>query len=97
MTSKGKPLPLHDTLRDLALLRASSVDLSDLLADDTAPQSSGNVEGVDAQESTTQSYAFVREARTVLRMHNSGETQKQAARIGKVQEELTDVLRSLSD
>jgi hypothetical protein len=95
MTSKDKPLPLHDTLRDLALLRASSVDLSVLVTDDAAPQSSGDVEGVE--ESTIQSYTFVREARTVLRMHSSGEAQKQAARIDKVQEELADVLRSLSD
>jgi hypothetical protein len=96
MTSKGKPLPLHDTLRDLAFLRASSVDLSGLVNNDTAPsQSSGGVEGVE--ESTIQSYAFVREARTVLRMHHSGDVQNQAARIEKVQEELVDVLRSLSD
>ncbi|KAG1745337.1 uncharacterized protein EDB91DRAFT_1120420 [Suillus paluster] len=97
MTSKSKPLPLHDTLRDLALLRASSVDLSGLIADDTTPSQSESrgVEGVD--ESTTQSYAFVKEARTALRMHNSGEAQKQATRIEQVQEELADVLRSLSD
>jgi len=96
MTSKGKPLPLHDTLRDLALLRASSVDFSGLIVDDTVPsQSSGGVEGVE--ESTILSYAFVREARTALGIHNSGEAQKQATRIEKVQEELSDVLRSLSD
>ncbi|KAG0704658.1 hypothetical protein DFH29DRAFT_910369 [Suillus ampliporus] len=96
MTSKGKPLPLHDTLHDLALLRASSVDLSGLIGDDTAPlQSSGGVEGIE--ESTIQSYAFAREARTALKMHNSGEAQKQATRIEKVQEELADLLRSLSD
>ncbi|KAG2140450.1 hypothetical protein BD769DRAFT_151040 [Suillus cothurnatus] len=93
MASKGTPLPLHDTLRDLALLRASSVDLSGLIADDT-PSSQPPKE---IEESTIQSYAFVREVRTALRMHNSGEAQKQAARIEKVQVELVDVLRSLSD
>ncbi|KAG1785562.1 uncharacterized protein HD556DRAFT_1421866 [Suillus plorans] len=96
MASKGIPLPLHDTLRDLALLRASSVDLSGLIADDTmSSQASKEAEGVE--ESTIQSYAFVREVRTALRMHNSGEAQKQATRIEKVQVELVDVLRSLSD
>ncbi|KAG2153887.1 hypothetical protein DEU56DRAFT_427214 [Suillus clintonianus] len=96
MTSKSTPLPLHDTLRDLALLRASSVDLSGLISEDAAPsQAPREVEGVE--ESTIQSYAFVREARTALRMHNSGEAQKQATRIETVQEELVDVLRSLSD
>ncbi|KAG1812632.1 uncharacterized protein BJ212DRAFT_1217772, partial [Suillus subaureus] len=84
-----------DTLRDLALLRASSVDLSALIADDLpSSQAPTEVEGVE--ESTIQSYAFVREVRTMLRMHNSGEAQKQAARIEKVQVELVDVLRSLS-
>ncbi|KAG1742226.1 hypothetical protein EDB19DRAFT_1702862 [Suillus lakei] len=96
MTSKGTPLPLHDTLRDLALLRASSVDLSGLISNDTASsQAPREVERVE--EFTIQSYAFVREARTALRMHNSGEAQKQAIMIEKVQEELVDVLRSLSD
>ncbi|KAG1840229.1 hypothetical protein C8R48DRAFT_740835 [Suillus tomentosus] len=96
MASKGIPLPLHDTLRDLALLRASSVDLSGLIADDTtSSQASKEAEGVE--ESTIQSYAFVREVRAALRMHNSGEAQKQATRIEKVQVELVDVLRSLSD
>jgi len=96
MTSKDKPLPLHGTLRDLALLRASSVDLSGLVTDDTAhQQSSGEVEGVE--ESTIQSLTFAREARMALRLHNSGEAQKQATRIEKVKEELVDVLRTLSD
>ncbi|KAG1851661.1 hypothetical protein F4604DRAFT_1304175 [Suillus subluteus] len=96
MASKGTPLPLHDTLRDLALLRASSVDLSGLIADDpTSSQAPREVEGVE--ESAIQSYAFVREVRTALRIHNSGEAQKQATRIETVQVELVDVLRSLSD
>ncbi|KAG2127590.1 uncharacterized protein EDB93DRAFT_1096451 [Suillus bovinus] len=96
MAPKETPLPLHDTLRDLALLRASCVDLSGLIADDTtSSQASREVEEVE--KSTIQSYAFVREARTALRLHNSGEAQKQATRIEKVQVELVDVLRSLSD
>ncbi|KAG1844167.1 hypothetical protein DFJ58DRAFT_30188 [Suillus subalutaceus] len=96
MASKGTPLPLHDTLRDLALLRASSIDLSGLIADDpTSSQAPREVEGVE--ESAIQSYVFVREVRTALRMHNSGEAQKQATRIENVQVELVDVLRSLSD
>ncbi|KAG2337528.1 hypothetical protein BDR05DRAFT_769424 [Suillus weaverae] len=93
MASKGTPLPLHGTLRDLALLRASSVDLSGLISDDTTSSQSPK----EVEESTMQSYAFVRDARTALRIHNSGEAQKQATRIEKVQVELVDVLRSLSD
>jgi hypothetical protein len=93
MTSKGTPLPLHDTLRDLALLRASSIDLSDLIADDTTSSQAPR----EVEESTIQSYAFVREARTALRMHDSGETQKQASRIEMLQVELVNVLGSLSD
>ena len=95
MASKNNPLPLHDTLRDLALLRASSVDLSGLVNDAVPLHSSGETEGVE--ESTIQSYTFVREARAMLRMHNSGEAQKQAAKIEKMQEELGDVLKSLSN
>jgi hypothetical protein len=96
MTSKGTPLPLHDTLRDIALLRASSIDLSGLIADDTtSSQAPREVEGVE--ESTIQSYAFVREVRTALRMHDSGEAQKQATRIEMLQVVLVDVLGSLSD
>ncbi|TRM69750.1 hypothetical protein BD626DRAFT_475157 [Schizophyllum amplum] len=88
MSGKGKdkqPLALSDTLRDLALLRASSKDLSN----------SGLVETKDAghedeqvMQSLAQSYEFVAEARAALKLHNRDET----AAIGRKVEDVRSKL-----
>lgn len=93
--SKSKPFPLSDTLRDLALLRASGVDLSSILAREgsTGPNTT---ESPELSRSTEKSYEFVNETRGALRVYNSGELQRKRAEIQKVQRELDEVLNGLS-
>ncbi|KIK98556.1 hypothetical protein PAXRUDRAFT_133941 [Paxillus rubicundulus Ve08.2h10] len=91
MSSRSKPLALTDTLRDLALLRASGTDLSTLL-----PPQLATTESPELSSSTERSHDFVHEARAALRVYNSGELQKKRAEVQKVQGELGEVLRGLS-
>lgn len=94
-SSKSKPLLLSDTLRDLALLRASSVDFSSVLFQQ--PSSDANTtESSELERSTERSHEFVSETRGALRVYNSGELQRKHAEIQKVQGELDEVLKGLS-
>ncbi|KAH8828124.1 hypothetical protein DL96DRAFT_1601838, partial [Flagelloscypha sp. PMI_526] len=101
MSSKHQqqPLPLTETLRDLALLRASDISLSPLVSpnpptDGAAPRQSGTLEGTpDANSSVERSYQFVIEARKAIRIHNSEETQ--AARVDELRAKLEDVTQGL--
>lgn len=92
-SSKSKPLPLSDTLRDLALLRASGVDFSTILSQEPAPNTA---ESAELSRSTEKSQEFVNETRGALRVYNSGELQRKRAEIQKVQGELDEVLKGLS-
>ncbi|KAF9219540.1 hypothetical protein BS17DRAFT_382318 [Gyrodon lividus] len=91
MSSKSKPLALSNTLRDLALLRASGVDFSSLL-----PREMATTKSPELPRSTEKSYEFVDETRAALRIYNSGELQKKQAEVQKMQAELGEVLRGLS-
>lgn len=93
--SKSKPLPLSDTLRDLALLRASGVDFSSVLAQESAANTNVT-ETSELSKSTGGSYEFVNETRGALRVYNSGELQKKREEIQRVQGELDEVLKGLS-
>lgn len=94
-SSKSKPLPLGDTLRDLALLRASGVDFSSVLSQE--PSTGAHTpESSELLRSTERSHEFVNETRGALRVYNSGELQRKHAEIQKVQGELDEVLKGLS-
>lgn len=94
-SSKSKPLPLSDTLRDLALLRASGVDFSRVLSQEPST-ATNTTESSEVLGSTERSHEFVNEARGALRVYNSGELQRKCAEIQKVQGELDEVLKGLS-
>ncbi|GLB37258.1 hypothetical protein LshimejAT787_0403090 [Lyophyllum shimeji] len=64
----AKPLALADTLRDLALLRVSGLDVSALLP--STPVSPNDTLAGPVDDSVTMSYLFAQEARTVLKIHN---------------------------
>ncbi|KAH7888445.1 hypothetical protein F5I97DRAFT_700963 [Phlebopus sp. FC_14] len=97
MSSKTKPLALTDTLRDLALLRASGVDLSSLVTGrDALPDESRENLEPEVLRSTQRSYEFVAESRAALRIYNSGELLKKSAEVQKVQGELDEILDGLS-
>jgi hypothetical protein len=65
-SKKQKPFPLAGTLRDLALIRASDVNLESVVSDSHLSQS---VEGLD--EEVKRSYQFVNEAKTAVKIHYS--------------------------
>lgn len=93
MASRTNPLPLEQTLRDLALLRAYEIDFSSLLPDPKADESESGSTDVDA--SVERSYEFVRQARAVLKIMNREDAEKQGSRIEDVRSILEDALNGL--
>ncbi|KAH8997660.1 hypothetical protein EDB86DRAFT_2769690, partial [Lactarius hatsudake] len=77
------PLALEDTLRDLAILRASGVDLAAVLASTTA------------DTSVARSYEFARAARAAITISNRGDVEAQVERVNDVREKLEDVAAGL--
>ncbi|KAG8869071.1 helicase [Serendipita sp. 405] len=69
---KSNNLPFSVTLKDLAVLRASDVDLSTVLE---AQEPSSNTESLE------RSREFIKEARAALKIANSESVEKQGARI----------------
>ncbi|GBE81363.1 predicted protein [Sparassis crispa] len=104
MAPKPNPLPLSDTLRDLALLRASDLDLSTVLppsamtsalaGGDAAIPDSDAASG-SVNDAVKRSYEFAQEARMVLRLLNRGKVEKQGSRVEDVRSKLEDVLQGL--
>lgn len=94
MSSKAKPLPLSETLRDLALLRASDLDLASLLPK-TSSSPSTNKQGNDIEVSVTLSYNFASEARQAIRIMNRGEIDMQGTKVESVRSGLEDLLQGL--
>ncbi|KII92239.1 hypothetical protein PLICRDRAFT_465922 [Plicaturopsis crispa FD-325 SS-3] len=88
MSAQQKPFPLGDTLRDLALLRASDIDLSSLVPAKTTPPTDASVE---------RSYEFVKEARAAIRIMDRGDVDAQGARVESVREKLEDVVKGISE
>lgn len=88
---KSNPLPLDETLRDLAVLRATDVDLSELL-----PQSVPLDSESDVYHSVDKSYEFVKEARDAMKMYNRGKVEKQGERVEELRSKLEDVLKGLA-
>jgi len=90
-TTSAEPLPLGDTLRDLALLRAADVDLSSCLPDTV----DGSEDADNTKESVTRSYEFVREARSALRILNRGEVDKQGSKVDEIRNGFEDIIKGL--
>ncbi|KAI9059104.1 hypothetical protein FKP32DRAFT_1157183 [Trametes sanguinea] len=97
------PLPLHSTLHDLALLRASDLDLAALLprppSSSTASESSSAPDGAAAdaevEDSVRRSLAFAREARAALKLLHAEAVEKEGARVDGLRERLEDVVQGL--
>ncbi|KAI0058694.1 hypothetical protein BV25DRAFT_1810286 [Artomyces pyxidatus] len=92
-TTKANPLLLQETLRDLALLRASDVDLSALVA-------SIKPTGVDDHRTTVdaavaRSYQFVREARAAIKVESRGDVVVEGDRLEAVRVVLEDAVTGL--
>jgi hypothetical protein len=81
-----KPLPLGNTLRDLALLRASEVEVSVLLPTPTTPVKD---EGTSFDAAVEESYEFVREARKAMKIEMAGQGERVEAVRNKLEELLS--------
>jgi len=101
MSSKSKPLPLGETLHDLALFRASDLNLSSFLP---APSQSSSAQTAttteDYEKSTVDSsvfmsYEFVAEARKALRILNRGDVDSEGCKVENVRSQLEDMLNGL--
>lgn len=94
MASKANPLPLEKTLRDLALVRACEINLSELVP---KPQNASDELSEDSSASVERSYEFVKEARAALKLLNREEVEKQGDRIEVVRSTLDDTLKGLQN
>lgn len=84
-----KALPLSETLRDLALLRASEVDLASLLpAEETAVQDEGNLAVAESAE-------FIAEARKAIRVHDRGDVEVQGRKVDEVRRKYEELLEGI--
>jgi len=93
-----KPFPLGNTLRDLALLRGSEVDVG-ALAPQATPTTSINASHATNDSrfgaAVEESYDFVREARMALKIQNRGGVVSQGERVEEVRNKLEELLTGL--
>jgi len=102
MKSAGRPIPStsmssesesNTTLRDLAALRASSIDLAAVL--DTAAVAPLPTTTTDAY--VLRSYDFAHAARAAIKIRNRGDVEAQVERVNDVRDKLEDVAAGLRD
>lgn len=98
-----KPFPLSDTLRDLAVLRASDINLSSLLSEGTSNSNAQAATGKSppddqdkTQRTVERSYEFVKEARAAIRILHRGDVDEQGTRIDSVRGGLEEIANGLS-
>ena len=89
-----KALPLADTLRDLALLRASDVDLAALLPANSTNSNSSAVDD-EVEASVANSSEFIKEARKALKVQDRGDAEMQGKKLDDVRSKFEDVLDGL--
>ena len=90
-SNKPNPLPLGDVLRDLAVLRASDVDLSDGTSFPDAESSDSANEADGTRKSVQQSYQFGREAREALKVHQRGDIDKEGDKLDALHSQLEEL------
>ncbi|KAI8975921.1 hypothetical protein BD414DRAFT_539508 [Trametes punicea] len=96
------PLPLSSTLHDLALLRASDLDLAALLPPPSSSSSASAAEpnnstndDPEAEASVQRSLAFSREARAALKLLHTDAVENEGGRVDGLREKLEDVVKGL--
>jgi len=95
MSSKDKPLPLSGTLSDLALLRASNLDLSSLLPQAAAARADERTAPTAEQASVERSYEFAGEARAALKILARGDVGKEGARAENLKSRFEELQQGL--
>ena len=95
MSSRPSPLPLEDTLRDLALLRACDIDLASLVPNTQSQRSAGDGASAEVEASVDRSYDFVKQARAALKILNREDVERQGNKVEEVRITLEDALDGL--
>lgn len=90
-TKDQKPFALTDTLRDLALLRASDLDLAALVPATSADETQKIEESKAVEESLKTSYEYVRSTRAVLKTNDRGGVDLQGQQIEGIRVNLSNV------
>ncbi|RDB25446.1 hypothetical protein Hypma_008066 [Hypsizygus marmoreus] len=92
----SKPLALESILRDLALLRASELNVSTLLPSAPTNENSDNhadERGIDS--SVEESYSFAQEARAALKIFNRNDVAVQGGRVEEARSKLDELILGL--
>ena len=100
-SSKGKatnpPLSLEDTLHDLAVIRASDIDLAAVLASTITPGPSADTAPTATDASVARSHDFAQAARAAIKTRNRGDVEAQGERVNDVRGQLEEVVEGLSE
>ncbi|KAJ3574662.1 hypothetical protein NP233_g1628 [Leucocoprinus birnbaumii] len=91
-----KVLSLQDTLRDLALLRTSDIDLAALVPSASADAIQQSEENKAIEASLQSSYDYVRSARNVMKINDRGDVDAEGRRIEVIREKLSQVEEGLA-
>ena len=91
------PLAFEDTLRDLAILRASSVDLAAVLASNTTLPTTSSADTTEEEVSVARSYEFAQAARAAIKIRNRGDVEAQVERVNDVRDKLEEVALGLRE
>ena len=88
------PLSLEDTLHDLAVIRASGIDLAAIL-DSTVPAPAAAAAPTAADTTVARSHEFAQAARTAIKIRNRGDVEAQGERVNGVRGQLEEVVEGL--
>ena len=92
----NSPLSLEDTLHDLAVIRASDIDLAAILAS-TAPNTiTSHPHSHPTDATVARSHEFAQAARAVIQIRNRGDVEAQGERVNDVRGQLEEVVEGLS-
>ena len=102
-SADSKPLPLEATLHDLAILRASDIDLSKCIPEASgskvpASNGAGQLGGDMTNERDrllAQSYEYVKEGRAAIRLLHRGSVDAQGSLADTIRGTLEDLLAGL--
>lgn len=91
MSAKQNPLPLEHTLRDLAVLRASDIDLGRVL-----PQTqSGDSGDRQLDKSVDEAVEFIRAGRETVRTNDRGSVESEGGRLERARATIEHVAAGL--
>ncbi|KAJ6497880.1 hypothetical protein C8R45DRAFT_1072325 [Mycena sanguinolenta] len=94
MSKDAKPLSLSATLRDLALLRVTSLDVGSLVP--TQPNQSSKPDAATAA-AVESSYEFVQQARAAIRLYNREEVERTGEGVEAVRTKVEELSEGLHD